>query len=220
MAIWKKATAKSGGTKKSSSGAKKRATEKKASATKKAPAAKPAAKASSKATAKANAKTALAAKSASAPKPAAPAKAAAKEKPTPAPTQTTPRPAAKTTKAKPGRAVVVKAGTPDASKLGTKWSCFRCSAKFYDLNKPEPLCPKCGADQRQRPKVAPPPPAPEKRKPPRPMAPLLEDEDDGSVRYEEDIDLGVRAELDEPDDEIFQPGEFEDEDVFGGPDEE
>lgn len=221
MAIWKKASAKSGGTKKAPSAAKKRATEKKPPATRKAPAAKPVAKAPAKATAKTNARSTVAAKSAGAPKPAAPAKAAAKEKTTPAPTQTTPRAAAKSAKAKPGRAVVVKAGTPVASKLGTKWSCFRCSAKFYDLNKPEPLCPKCGADQRQRPKVAPPPPpAPEKRKQPRPMAPLLEDEDDGSVRYEEDIDLGVRAEIDEPDEEIFQPGEFEDEDVFGGPEEE
>jgi len=30
-------------------------------------------------------------------------------------------------------------------KLGSKWECFSCGAKFYDLNKPEPLCPKCGA---------------------------------------------------------------------------
>jgi hypothetical protein len=46
------------------------------------------------------------------------------------------------------------------------------------------------------------------------MAPLLEDEDDGSVRYEEDIDLGVRTEIDEPDEELFPPGEFEEEEPF------
>jgi len=34
-------------------------------------------------------------------------------------------------------------------KLGTKFECFRCSTKFYDLGKSEPLCPKCGADQRE-----------------------------------------------------------------------
>jgi Protein of unknown function (FYDLN_acid) len=28
------------------------------------------------------------------------------------------------------------------SKLGTRYVCFRCGAKFYDLNRPEPLCPK------------------------------------------------------------------------------
>ncbi|RIK97476.1 MAG: TIGR02300 family protein [Proteobacteria bacterium] len=117
--------------------------------------------------------------------------------------------------------MVVTAGSAVASKLGTKWNCFRCAAKFYDLHKPEPLCPKCGADQRQRPKVsATPPPAPAPRKQPRPMAPLLEDEDDGSVRYDEDIDLGVRTEIDEPEEELFPPGEFEEDDVFNAPDEE
>ena len=122
---------------------------------------------------------------------------------------------------RPGRAVVVKAGSAVATKLGTKWSCFKCGAKFYDLNKPEPLCPKCGSDQRLRPKVAPTPsPAPAPKKQPRPMAPLLEDEDDGSVRYEEDIDLGVRTEAEEPDEDLFQPGEFEEDDVFSGPEEE
>ena len=88
------------------------------------------------------------------------------------------------------------------------------------MNKPEPLCPKCGADQRQRPKVAPAAPTPAPRKQPRPMAPLLEDEDDGSVRYEEDIDLGVRTENDEPDEELFPPGEFEEDEPISGPEED
>lgn len=35
--------------------------------------------------------------------------------------------------------------------LGTKYSCFKCQCKFYDLNRPEPLCPRCGADQREDP---------------------------------------------------------------------
>jgi hypothetical protein len=34
-------------------------------------------------------------------------------------------------------------------KLGSKFECFRCSTKFYDLGKSEPVCPKCGADQRE-----------------------------------------------------------------------
>jgi uncharacterized protein (TIGR02300 family) len=38
-------------------------------------------------------------------------------------------------------------------KLGKKWTCFSCQAKFYDLNKEEPICPKCGADQRASPVV-------------------------------------------------------------------
>jgi hypothetical protein len=36
-----------------------------------------------------------------------------------------------------------------ATSLGKKYSCFRCQTKFYDLGKPVPLCPKCGADQRE-----------------------------------------------------------------------
>lgn len=33
-------------------------------------------------------------------------------------------------------------------ELGNKFECFSCGAKFYDLGKPEPICPKCGANQR------------------------------------------------------------------------
>lgn len=33
-------------------------------------------------------------------------------------------------------------------KLGTKYDCYNCSTKFYDLGKADPICPKCGADQR------------------------------------------------------------------------
>lgn len=39
----------------------------------------------------------------------------------------------------------------DKSKLGKRYTCFECSLKFYDLNRPEPICPKCGADQRNDP---------------------------------------------------------------------
>lgn len=35
-----------------------------------------------------------------------------------------------------------------AKDLGTKHTCFKCGTKFYDLKKPDPLCPKCGSDQR------------------------------------------------------------------------
>ena len=42
-----------------------------------------------------------------------------------------------------------------ARDLGTKHSCFKCSTKFYDLKKPAPVGPKCGADQRDAPVVKP-----------------------------------------------------------------
>lgn len=36
-----------------------------------------------------------------------------------------------------------------AKDLGNKFVCFKCGTKFYDLKKPEPVCPKCGTDQRE-----------------------------------------------------------------------
>lgn len=43
----------------------------------------------------------------------------------------------------------------DMSKYGTKHTCFACGGKFYDLNRAVAICPKCGADQANAPKVAP-----------------------------------------------------------------
>jgi len=37
------------------------------------------------------------------------------------------------------------------ANLGKKWTCFSCAAKFYDFTKPEALCPKCGANQKEAP---------------------------------------------------------------------
>jgi len=37
------------------------------------------------------------------------------------------------------------------ANLGKKWTCFACGAKFYDFNKPESICPKCGANQKEAP---------------------------------------------------------------------
>jgi len=42
-----------------------------------------------------------------------------------------------------------------ARDLGTKYVCFKCGTKFYDLKKPLPACPKCGADQREAPTAKP-----------------------------------------------------------------
>jgi hypothetical protein len=39
----------------------------------------------------------------------------------------------------------------DKARLGTRYTCFTCGTKFYDLNKPVPACPECGADQREAP---------------------------------------------------------------------
>ena len=42
-----------------------------------------------------------------------------------------------------------------ARDLGTKYICYKCGTKFYDLKKPVPTCPKCGADQREAPVAKP-----------------------------------------------------------------
>jgi len=39
----------------------------------------------------------------------------------------------------------------DKAKLGTRYTCYKCSTKFYDLNRPVPTCPDCGVDQREAP---------------------------------------------------------------------
>tara|TARA_B100000029_G_scaffold371220_1_gene365120 strand:+ start:582 stop:995 length:414 start_codon:yes stop_codon:yes gene_type:complete len=38
-----------------------------------------------------------------------------------------------------------------AKSLGRKFGCFSCGTKFYDLNKAEALCPKCGCNQTDAP---------------------------------------------------------------------
>ncbi len=72
--------------------------------------------------------------------------------------------------------------------LGTKYVCFKCGTRFYDLKKPEPLCPKCGADQRQSPAVKP-PPSERRARAPKP-APVVE-------RVEAEADLDEELEADE-----------------------
>ncbi len=51
---------------------------------------------------------------------------------------------------KPGKLVV--AGGKRLNKLGIRWTCWSCNAVFYDLNKPDPICPKCDTDQTAAPK--------------------------------------------------------------------
>jgi uncharacterized protein (TIGR02300 family) len=81
-----------------------------------------------------------------------------------------------------------------AKDLGTKHTCFKCQTKFYDLRKPVPVCPKCGADQRESPALKAPP---ERRsraaKPVEPVAPEVDEE----VELDDDLD----EDDDEDDDE-------------------
>lgn len=83
--------------------------------------------------------------------------------------------------------------------LGTKHTCWKCGAKFYDMKKPAPICPKCGSDARQKPvtKTS----AAEKRAKPAPREEPVETEE-----------LGDEAGLDKELDEDFEEAEETEED--------
>lgn len=57
-------------------------------------------------------------------------------------------------------------------KFGQRYTCFQCGAKFYDMLKEKPICPKCSANQRKAPKKA------SAIKPPK-RQPVVEDFDGG-----------------------------------------
>jgi uncharacterized protein (TIGR02300 family) len=93
-----------------------------------------------------------------------------------------------------------------AKDLGNKFICFKCSTKFYDLKKPDPICPKCGTDQRDSPALKPPEPrrgrlaaVPKVIEPIAPEEPEEASEEEEAV---EDVESG------------------DDEDVAAGPDDE
>ena len=39
----------------------------------------------------------------------------------------------------------------DKARLGNRYTCYECGTKFYDLNRPAPICPECQADQGDAP---------------------------------------------------------------------
>jgi hypothetical protein len=93
----------------------------------------------------------------------------------------------------------------DKAVLGKRYTCFKCGCKFYDLNKPEPFCPKCGADQREDPT-------------PDPKIALLQKGSSRSpakaAKAEPDVDIDEEAEFDLDDDmeeEEFAEGDIEEE---------
>jgi uncharacterized protein (TIGR02300 family) len=112
----------------------------------------------------------------------------------------------------------------DLSRFGTKFGCYSCGCKFYDMNRADPICPKCGANQKNAPAVdlsavesvaAKRPP-----KPPRPQRPVIEDVEEGDFdaeeegvaageeedfEFDEDLDFGDEPELDEEEEEEEVP---------------
>jgi uncharacterized protein (TIGR02300 family) len=90
-----------------------------------------------------------------------------------------------------------------AKDLGTKHLCFKCGTKFYDLRKAEPICPKCGADQRQSPALKPAPAEKRTRAPARPAAPAVvpEESDTETAELEEDAEADDADEDGDEDDQ-------------------
>jgi uncharacterized protein (TIGR02300 family) len=92
-------------------------------------------------------------------------------------------------------------------KLGTKHECYNCGTKFYDLGKSPPLCPKCGADQRDSTQADSPAVSQASRR-----------------RRKADVAKAIEIEEDEPidiaDDEMVEPADMEDEDLAGDAEEE
>ena len=79
-----------------------------------------------------------------------------------------------------------------ARDLGTKYVCFKCSTKFYDLKKPVPTCPKCGTDQREAPSPKGASPRTRAAAPPREIEPdelpVGEEEETEAEEEEEPVD--------------------------------
>ena len=97
----------------------------------------------------------------------------------------------------------------DKSQLGTRYTCFECGTKFYDLNRPAAICPSCGADQKDDPN-----PDPReavlarfrgKGKPSR-----LDEEEEDEVDEDAEVDES-EADGDEDDDAAEEPAGEEDE---------
>jgi uncharacterized protein (TIGR02300 family) len=76
---------------------------------------------------------------------------------------------------------------------GNRYVCFSCGCKYYDLNRPESLCPRCGSDPREAVLAS--------RTPPRqtrePSSPEEEEVDQEIVDETLDVGLESAAVLDE-----------------------
>ena len=83
--------------------------------------------------------------------------------------------------------------------LGKKYECFHCHTKFYNLGKPEAICPKCGANQKNAKSDDAPPPAP---RPPRRSALLETIPDENPQEFGEEGPAEPEPEADLDDDEL------------------
>ena len=94
--------------------------------------------------------------------------------------------------------------------LGKKYECFNCGTKFYNLGKPEAICPKCGANQKDAKADESPAPAP---RPPRRSVMMEPPTSEEGAEFEERTpdDEEVEEDDDEFDEEEVDEKEEEEE---------
>jgi hypothetical protein len=100
----------------------------------------------------------------------------------------------------------------DKTRLGARFACFKCGTKFYDLGRPVPACPECGADQREA-------PSRDIRSLLGGRGPVKKGRDDEEVEEtpgDDEEDLGLLEDDEEDDDDAPELDEDEDEDEGGG----
>lgn len=94
--------------------------------------------------------------------------------------------------------------------LGKKHTCYSCQAKFYDLGKPQAICPKCGANQKDAEDAHPAPSSRSRKAAPAPVVvevPVIEDEFEEQPEAVEEEDETLVA-----DDAVVEEEEAEDDD--------
>jgi uncharacterized protein (TIGR02300 family) len=87
-----------------------------------------------------------------------------------------------------------------AKDLGNKFTCFKCGTKFYDLRKAEPICPKCGADQRESPALKAPTASERRSRAKPPPEPKVQ---------EVELDTELEDDLEADDDDAEEPADDE-----------
>ena len=103
------------------------------------------------------------------------------------------------------------------AKLGNKLTCSNCGAKFYDLKKKQPVCPKCGEEYVvQKPKTRRAPASTE----PKPAAAPAPDSTDTTAGEEELITQGLEDQIVEGDNEGEGDSVMEDTSDIGGDEED
>lgn len=103
--------------------------------------------------------------------------------------------------------------------LGKKFECFNCKTKFYDLGKPEAICPKCGANQKDARLSEETATVPRPRRSATIVIPPEEEpefEDAGHESEEEAIDTAAFADEEEFENEepLLEPGPVQEEEDF------